>query len=230
MGGEGLRRYSGSSDLQRRSAAPDDLNVCWHQVVQVAGVTLLATDCCHGNRWSCSVALNGDSDVTRDFRGDGDVALVGSWRWGNETARHGRLQDSLHLSLGEDSRLTLREVDRGGGHGHRRTGLDRDGLGGGLWLAKRLHLWVGSDHHGLLLVISERRWSPSASSCWRVILLAVFSIAAAVGFSTILCAGRLIDRNEVSSCDGSGRDLRCPSAGGGHSVSGKLLGAHVSNL
>lgn len=56
---------------------------------------LLATDCCHGNRWSCSVALNGDSDVTRDFRGDGDVALVGSWRWGNETARHGRLQDSL---------------------------------------------------------------------------------------------------------------------------------------
>lgn len=91
----------------------------------------------------------------------------------------------LHLSLGEDSGLTLREVDRGGGHGHRRTGLDRDGLGGGLWLAKRLHLWVGSDHHGLLLVISERRRSPSASSGRRVILLAVFSIAAAVGFSTI---------------------------------------------
>lgn len=90
----------------------------------------------------------------------------------------------LHLSLGEDSRLTLWQVDGGSSYSHRCAGLDGDCLGDGLRLAVRLYLWIRSDHHGVLLVISERCRSPASS--WRMILLAMFSIPAAVCFSTTL--------------------------------------------
>lgn len=85
----------------------------------------------------------------------------------------------LHLSLSEDCRLTLCEVDRGSGYSHR--WLDGNSLGGSLWLAVCLHLWIGSNHHGILLVISKRQGS-SSSSRW-MILLAVFSISSAVCIS-----------------------------------------------
>lgn len=86
----------------------------------------------------------------------------------------------LHLSLSENCRLALWEVYRRGRYSHRCAGLDRYSLGGSLWLAVRLYLWIWSDHHGFLLVISERQGPPTPSR-W-VILLPMFGIAAAVRF------------------------------------------------
>lgn len=40
MGGEGLGRNCRGPNLQCRCTTSYDLNVSWHQVVQVAGVTL----------------------------------------------------------------------------------------------------------------------------------------------------------------------------------------------
>lgn len=88
----------------------------------------------------------------------------------------------LHLSLSEDCRLALWEVDRGGRYSHRCARLDGYGLGGSLCLAMSLYLWIRSDHHGFLLVISESHGSP-ASGRW-MILLPMFSIPAAVRLST----------------------------------------------
>lgn len=88
----------------------------------------------------------------------------------------------LHLSLGEDCRLALWEVDRGSRYSHRCARLDGHGLWSSLWLAERLYLWVRSDHHGLLLVISERQASPAPSM--GVILVPVVSIPTAVSICT----------------------------------------------
>lgn len=88
----------------------------------------------------------------------------------------------LHLSLSENCRLALWEVDRGGRYSHRCARLDWHSLGSSLWLTMRLYLWVRSDHHGLLLVISERQGPPTPGR-W-MILLPVISIPAAVRITT----------------------------------------------
>jgi len=80
-----------------------------------------------------------------------------------------RCKHHLHLPLSEDCRLAQREVHRGARHSHRSARLDGHSLGGSLWLAVCVYLWVGSDHHGLLLLISERQ-GPPAPSRWMILL------------------------------------------------------------
>lgn len=98
----------------------------------------------------------------------------------------------LHLALGEDGRLALGQVDSRGGDSHRGARLDGDSLGSCLCLAVCLDLRVRSDHHGLLLIVSEGQGSP-APGRWEV-LLCMVSVPAAVCVS---CTYRQIVRRLI---------------------------------